>query len=92
MRLTKQWITTNSYTETFTLSDDLINDYRNTLEGTDKEFSDSTPDNYDFVLEMEDDMYEWLYQQNIDKNPKIVYDDNEELIDSYFNEYYLDKE
>ena len=89
MRLSKQWVTTNSYIETYDVSEEMLKAFKATLDINDWDYSDL--EDYDFVLECQDELYDFLEAQRMG-GAEVGYSDNEELVDSYFNEYYIDKD
>lgn len=92
MKLIKESILTSSYQEVYEFDGSLVNDYRQTLSGSNKDYSDETPDDYEFIVEMQDEFYDWLYYQENNNNPKVKYSEDEQVIDGYFNQQTIEKD
>lgn len=86
MNLSRQAILTVSSVETYELSDELINEFKSTLTGTDQAFAqDDDVTTQEFVLEMADELFDWLEKQRAEDNPKIEYSETEDVLSGEFN-------
>lgn len=68
MKITKHLTTTNSYEESFTITDELINAFKTTLSGTDLEFLEEQG-----LEEFQDELFEFAWKQyHVEGNTTIT--------------------
>lgn len=84
MKLIKPTMLTVLSMDEYEFGADVVSAYRNTLTGTDKEFSDDTPDDYDFIVDVADEFYEWLFIQWTDEKYEIKYNERTQLINGEY--------
>lgn len=94
MKITKVLTTTNSYEESFTITDELISAFKATLTGADKEFAENPEiTDVDLICEMEDELFEFAWNQyHIEGNTDITeYEETETVLHGEFEGYEINE-
>ena len=84
MKITKHLTTTNSYEESFTITDELINAFKTTLSGTDLEFFEEQG-----LSEFEDELFEFAWKQyHVEGNTTITqYEETDTVLHGEYEGY-----
>lgn len=90
MKITKSLTTTNAYEESFTVTDELISAFKDTLTGTDKSFAED-PDitDIDFISEMQEELWEFAWKQyHVEGNTDLTeYEETDTVLHGEFEGY-----